>query len=367
MPGVSGHRFLVVTWEGGGNVTPVMGLGPQLIARGHTVDVLAQASLRARVDAAGMGFVPQTSTGWLPTASDLLAAVEADPPDALVVDFMLPSALSAAEWTGLPTAALVHTLYAPVADNTFPAIEMEGPVGPLNELRGELGLSAVERVVDVLDHVHRVLAVTTAGFDGPTVASHPHARYVGPVLEGAGSDEGWLPPFGDDDGRPLVVVSMGTTPMDEGPVLRHVLSALGDVPVRVLAQVGEHIDRDALPEPDNLVVTGVVRHAAVLPHASAVVTHAGLGTVSAALAHGVPLVCIPLGRDQPLTAARVDGVGAGRVVAPDAPAGEIAAAVTLVLDDPAYAAGAAVQASDIAACVDAELAVGAVEELVEAT
>lgn len=366
MPVMGGRRFLVVTWDGGGNLTPVMGLGPQLLARGHTVAVLGQASLRDRVQAAGMGFVPQASAGWLPTASDLLGALEADPPDALVVDFMLPSALSAAERTGLPTAALVHTLYAPVADNSFPAIEMEGPVGPLNTLRADLGLPPLDRVVDVLDRVQRVIAVTTPGFDGPAAVSHPHVRYVGPVLEGAGSDAGWLPPFGDDDGRPLVVVTMGTTPMDEGPVLRHVLAALGELPVHVLAQVGQHIDVEALPQADNLAVTGFVRHAAVLPHASTVVTHAGLGTVSAALAHGVPLVCIPLGRDQPLTAARVDAVGAGRVLPTDTPADQIASAVIDVLGTPAYSAAAAAQARDIAACSDAELAVRAVEDLVEA-
>jgi UDP:flavonoid glycosyltransferase YjiC (YdhE family) len=141
------------------------------------------------------------------------------------------------------------------------------------------------------------------------------------------------------------------------------LSALGDLPVRVLAQVGGHLELDALPRADNLVVTGFVRHAAVLAHTSAVISHAGLGTVSAALAHGVPLVCIPLGRDQPLTAARVEAVGAGRVLATDAPADEIAAAVTAVLTDPAYAAAAAAQAREIAACVDANVAVHAVEDL----
>jgi UDP:flavonoid glycosyltransferase YjiC (YdhE family) len=254
MPGMSGSRFLVVTWEGGGNVTPVMGLGPQLVAHGHAVDVLGAESLGGRVADAGMGFVPQRSTGWLPNAADVLAAVEAAPPDALVVDFMLPSSLSAAERTGLPTAALVHTLYAPVADNSFPAIEMEGPLEVLNALRTDLGLAPVERVVDVLDRVKCVVALTTPGFDGQAAVTHPNMRYVGPVFEAAGDDGGWAPPFPEGDDRPLVIVSMGTTPMDEGPVLRHVLSALADLPVRVLAQVGAHVDVDALPQADNLVV-----------------------------------------------------------------------------------------------------------------
>lgn len=363
MPAMSGARVLVVTWEGGGNVTPVLGLGAQLLARGHRVGVLGQASLRPRVEAAGMEFVEQSSSGWLPNASDVLAAVEAEPPDALVVDYMVPKALCAAERTGLPMAALVHTLYAPVADNSFPSIEMDANAEQVNALRAELGLPAVERVVDLLDRVQVVVALTTPSFDGPAAVSHPHVRYVGPVLESAGTDAGWVPPFDAGDPRPLVVVSMGTTPMDEGPVLRHVLSALSELPVRVLAQVGTHIDAEALPTADNMVVAGLVRHAAVLPFASLVVTHAGLGTVSATLAHGLPLVCIPLGRDQPLTAARVEAVGAGRTLAPGTDADEIAATVSHVLASPHYRDAAAAQGRDIAACVESGLAVSAVEEL----
>jgi len=362
MPGMEPGRFLFVTWEGGGNLTPLLGLGTQLVARGHAVDVLGRASLRDRMTRAGLGFVPQRSDGWIPDATDVLGAVEASPPDALVVDFMVPRALCAAERLALPTAALVHTLYAPVADNSFPAIEMDANVDQVNALRTELGLAEVGRVVDLLDNAHVILAATTAGFDGPASVLHPQTRYVGPVLEDAG-DIKWSPPFPPDDPRPLVVVSMGTTPMDEQPVLQRVLDALAALPVRVLVQVGTHLSADTFTVPANAIVTGYVPHAAVLPQAALVVTHAGLGTVSAALACGVPLVCLPLGRDQPLTAARVDAVGAGRVVPPDAPGDTIAAAVADVLDAAHYREAARRQAADIARAHDEGLAVAAVEEL----
>ena len=77
----------------------------------------------------------------------------------------------------------------------------------------------------------------------PLATQPSNVRYVGPVLEGPGPDDGWRPP-GVDDGRPLVVVGLGTTPMDEGPVLQRVLSALADAPVRVIATVGDHLDPD---------------------------------------------------------------------------------------------------------------------------
>jgi UDP:flavonoid glycosyltransferase YjiC (YdhE family) len=49
----------------------------------------------------------------------------------------------------------------------------------------------------------------------------------------------------------------------------------------------------------------------VLPHAALVMTHAGWQTINAALSDGVPLVCVPDGRDQPDNAARVLACGAG--------------------------------------------------------
>ena len=56
---------------------------------------------------------------------------------------------------------------------------------------------------------------------------------------------------------------------------------------------------------------------------SAVVTHAGMSTVALTLAAGVPMVCVPQGRDQGGNAERVAAIGAGVV----APAGEVADAV----------------------------------------
>ena len=60
----------------------------------------------------------------------------------------------------------------------------------------------------------------------------------------------------------------------------------------------------------------------VLREAAAVVTHGGHGTVIKTLAAGVPMVVMPLGRDQLDNAARVAHHGAGLRVSPKASAGE---------------------------------------------
>jgi MGT family glycosyltransferase len=136
-------------------------------------------------------------------------------------------------------------------------------------------------------------------------------------------------------------VSLGTTPgLGDDQVIGRVLEAVTDLPVNAMVNLGGHLDAATLVPPPNAVIQGYVRHAAVMPHAQLVVTHAGLGTVVAALSFGVPLVCIPLGRDQPHNAERVDALGVGVVVPPDASAAQLRAAVERVLADQSYAEAA---------------------------
>ena len=54
-----------------------------------------------------------------------------------------------------------------------------------------------------------------------------------------------------------------------------------------------------------------IPHSPVLERAACVVCHAGMGITQKALAHGVPVVAIPFGRDQPEVARRVEIAHAG--------------------------------------------------------
>jgi UDP:flavonoid glycosyltransferase YjiC (YdhE family) len=78
----------------------------------------------------------------------------------------------------------------------------------------------------------------------------------------------------------------------------------------------------------------------VLAEASVVVTHAGHETVLKALAAGVPLVCVPMGREQGDNTVRVLRLGAGVRVSEKAPPDQIAAAVSEILEHPHYASAA---------------------------
>jgi UDP:flavonoid glycosyltransferase YjiC (YdhE family) len=78
----------------------------------------------------------------------------------------------------------------------------------------------------------------------------------------------------------------------------------------------------------------------LFPHATLVVTHAGMGTIMAAFASGVPMLCMPFGRDQAGNAAKVEALNAGKSIAPDVSIEEIRSAVEEILSSDSLRAGA---------------------------
>ena len=77
-------------------------------------------------------------------------------------------------------------------------------------------------------------------------------------------------------------------------------------------------------------------------------TPAALGTVLASLAHGVPLVCLPMGRAQHDNAARVAALGAGVILDAGASEEEIADAIGEVRGTPGYRSAAEGLAQEMA-------------------
>ena len=127
-----------------------------------------------------------------------------------------------------------------------------------------------------------------------------------------------MPPAAAGEGEPLVYVSFGSVTagghLPFYPALyRAAIEALAPLPARFLLTVGEERDHAELGAlPPNVTVERWVPQDEVLPRAAAVVTHGGLGSTLGALAHGVPLVVLPLfSLDQWFNAAAVARAGAG--------------------------------------------------------
>jgi UDP:flavonoid glycosyltransferase YjiC (YdhE family) len=101
----------------------------------------------------------------------------------------------------------------------------------------------------------------------------------------------------------------------------------------------------------------------VLPLASAVLCHGGHGTVMKALAHGLPVVVLPFGRDQKDNGARIEAAGAGLALSPGSGPARIAAAIRRVLEEPGFREGARRLAAVIARDVKEDRAVSEMEAL----
>lgn len=313
-------------------------------------------------------------------ADETSRVIAARRPDVVVADYLMPGALVAAEASGVARAVLWHTpefVPGPGRPAAGPGFKpLPGPVGRLRDrlldslllrtiarhvagydaVRRRHGLPPVGDAQGLLGEYHRAdlrLIQTTRAFDFPLDPAPPNVRYVGPLLD----DPHWVAdgahPALHDDGRPLVVVGLSSTFQRQEATLRRAVEALGRLPVRGLATTGPGLARrgsgaggagpglDLGPVPANVTVVESVSHAAVLPRAAAVVTHAGHGTVMRALAAGAPLVCLPMGRDQNDNAAKVAFHGAGLVLGKGASPAAIARAVSRVLDEPGFRQAAA--------------------------
>lgn len=389
------HRYLFVLWEGGGNVPPQLTLARKLIARGHSVRVLADPCVREDAETIGCTFVPFTRAPFRPDrsvesdivrdwdtksplqafarvrdrimagpalqyAEDVLEELRREGADVVAVDWVLFGALAGAETAGVPAASLVHSVWqVPTPGMPAPGpgfLPMRGPLGrvrdalfgrmflrffamglpAINKARAALGLAAVRDMREMLERVDRVLVLTSRAFDYRAQVLPANVRYVGPQVDDPAWADAWRSPWPADHPDPLVVVSLSTTPQGQTGVLQRVVDALEGMPVRALVTTGPAVDPQSILAPANVVVRRSAPHARVFPEASGVITHAGHGTVIRALAAGVPLLCLPMGRDQPDIAARVVHHGVGLRLSPRAGTAALRKSIARLLEDPRF-------------------------------
>jgi len=413
-------RFLLATIDGGGTLPPEMGLAAELVRRGHSVHVLADPTVQDSAVTAGCGFTPWPTAPSVTTDEEQTAMVkmmEQGPPwrqFAAVRDLMLagpagrfaddvvvtarvqqpevllaeglPGILLGALATGRPVAALMPNIYLrptsgfpPMGTGWLPGRNpltrarntvvgkgitrvMNTCLPAINEAAAVHGVPEISGVFELIDRCDRVLVMTSRSFDFAPDGLPRNVRYTGPQLDdpnwarSEGSAADWRP-AGD---APLVLVSMSSVFQDQLEVLRRTARALGTLPVRGVITTGRAVDPVEVFAPENVRVLRAVPHAPILAEAAVVVTHAGHGTVIKALAAGVPLVCLPQGRDQRDNTARVQRLGAGIRLGKRATSAAIAGAIREVLDNDHYRAAAAAFAGLLA--VEAENTPSAADE-----
>ena len=378
-------RYLLVAWDGAGNLVSTAAVARSLCERGHDVRLLGHRSINERLGAHGWRFRPfkhtldfdstkafdvdaemQTAPGalWFNGAvgRDVVEELEREPADCLIVDCMLGAGLSAGHAAGVPTVALFHTPYS--GFRAGPLVDLLAPsIGVLNTGRAGLGLGPVDGLADVHDSCALCVVAAPREFD-VDMPLPANVRYVGPMLAGppllASADHLEI----GDAAEPLVVVSFSTSYQAQAPTVQRVVDALADLKVRVVVTIGPSVPAGAVRPRANTTVTGFVPHDRLLPYASLVISHGGLGTVMAALSHGVPMLCVPMGRDQFFNASRVQALGAGTMIGPDSDADTIADAVRGLLDERSAAhEGAKRMAAVLSGCGGASEAADEIERV----
>jgi MGT family glycosyltransferase len=183
-----------------------------------------------------------------------------------------------------------------------------------------------------------VITQTPKEFDFPGIPWPAQFHYAGPFHD----DEGRQPvpfPWEKLTTKPLIYASLGTLVNGLDDVYKHILQAVEPLEdVQVVLSVGKNINPENLgPVPSNTIVVRSAPQIELLKRAALCITHAGLNTTLESLAHGVPMVAIPIGYDQPGTAARIAHHGTGEFIEVDElTSARVRGLIEKVLQDSSY-------------------------------
>jgi UDP:flavonoid glycosyltransferase YjiC (YdhE family) len=353
-------RMLFTCISGYGSLHPLIPLARAAHTAGHTVAVASTAEMRASVERLRFQFFPvgqdvlpslrarTADLGAAPSAerqargdaifADLLVETSLDDllmlyrrwsPDIVVREHLAFGAWLAAEDLGIPHAAV----------DTWASGHLQVRQGhvrvALNEWRTRRGLPPDPE----LQMLYRYLALIPfpPSLRDPRAPLPATARRIRPLLFSESGDEA-LPAWMDElPPGPVVHASLGTI-ADQPDLLRTIIAGLADEPLTLIVVCGRQRDPASLgPLPANVPVARYIPHTRLLARCDAIITHAGAGTLIAAIEAGLPMVLVPLFGDQPPNAARAAAAGVGLVVTPAELTPERVREATLaVLGDSSY-------------------------------
>lgn len=375
-------RLLVSAAGGEGHLRPLLPLARTAASIGHEVAVTGALALAGVAEADGLAFIPtrpdvvaqhvplrpvdperedravrEGFAGWMARerAAEVLALCTRWRPDVIVGDEMDFGTVVVAERLGIPHASVLV-----IAAGGFVRPALVAPA--LDRLRAEHGLPPDPDLAALSRYL--VLSPFPPGYRDPAdpLPATAHGFRASPVPR-SGAGPAVVERLG---GGPVVYVTLGTIfTTESGDLLSRVLAGVRELPVEVVVTVGRTRDPAELgPQPGTVHVEHYVDQSLLLPHCAAVVTHGGSGSVLGALAHGLPLVCLPMGADQPLNAARCTALAVGlaldvMTLTPH----DARDATSAVLTDPGYRQAAGRLQAEIAALPPPSHAVALLERL----
>lgn len=340
MVGVQRDRRVLVSFAGGvGHLNPILPIARALRAVGHRVGVCGQANIVDEISGFDASF-PVGTSGSVPSGESTGRLVKPDldhelsvigshfagalatrrfghvrgvidqwEPDLVICDEMDFGAMLAAEQAWVP-----RVVVNVIASGAL--TRMERIREPLAHLRAVHGLQDDPAGAELTrDLVVSPFPCSFRHPDFPLPATALSIQSESEPDTGRYAAVDWLA-AGDEPRR--VYFTLGTVfNTESGDLFARVLEGLRTLPVRVLATVGRNIDPATIPVvANNIRIEQFTPQSVVLPHCDLVVNHAGSGSVIGALAHGVPVIALPMGADQELNAQRLTALDAGIALNP---------------------------------------------------
>jgi UDP:flavonoid glycosyltransferase YjiC (YdhE family) len=157
----------------------------------------------------------------------------------------------------------------------------------------------------------------SAAFDFHATHLPVNLRYVGPLLDTPEWAHAWVPPWSENSTRlpARLLVSLSTSfqnqavllqeatdrVAEEIEMLQRVIAAIGTIELDAIVAVGPAMMKETFTAPPNVLILPGAPHDLVMKEVSLVVTLGGYGAVARSLVNGIPLLVIPMGRDQGAT------------------------------------------------------------------
>ncbi|MFK8850831.1 glycosyltransferase [Streptomyces sp. Ac-502] len=246
---------------------------------------------------------------------DLLAVLERFAAECILADDMCYGACFAGERTGIPLVWLNNSVYiagsrdtAPLGRGAMPSasllgrarnallrfvadqVVMRGMRREADRTRARVGLPRLRTgaMANIARPPALYLMGTVRSFEFPRSDLLPGTHFVGGLL--GLPPEHFDPPGWWDElqaGRPVVLLTQGTTANDVDRLLAPAVRALGGQDVLVVVTTGSGVDVDRLrPLPDNVRLERFIPYHHLLPHVDVMVTNGGYNGANAALAQG---------------------------------------------------------------------------------
>jgi len=168
--------------------------------------------------------------------------------------------------------------------------------------------------------------------------------------------------------RPRVALTLGNSAVNfyQGYAVnvQEILDALADLDIELVATIAEKEQAKLTRIPDNTRILPFVPLHALAPTCSAVIHHAGAGTVPTVSRYGVPQVSLPLEYDEPALADRLAATGAALTVNANHASGQVVRdALQRLIGEPSFAQAAARLGEEMRAAPSPARLVPVLEEL----